>query len=116
MSEEVSKYFVAKSDKGILKSLGNFIKETRLSQGKTQDNLAKESGLNRTTLIQMERGNGGNLLSFIQVIRALDRLEIFQIFEIQNEISPMLLAKEDALKLRRAPRSTSKKPLEPLDW
>jgi len=62
MSEEASNYLVSRSDKGFLKYLGSFLKETRISKGKTQDNLAKESGLNRTTLIQMERGNGGNLL------------------------------------------------------
>ena len=92
----------AYTDKAIMELLGNFIKETRLQLNQTQQQTADTAGVDRTTLLKMENGSGGNMLSFIQVMRAIGALELFKNFAIKEEISPLLLAKLMRQKRQRA--------------
>lgn len=92
----------AMSDPAILEKLGVFIQQTRLQQNKTQQELAVAAGINRSTLVQIEKGSGGNLLSLIQILRALGQLELLQNFEIAKLISPLQLAKLEQKKRQRA--------------
>ena len=66
------------SDKQILVKLGGFIKTTRLQQNKTQQQIAEIAGVNRSTIVQIENGSGSTMLSFIQVLRALEELHQFK--------------------------------------
>jgi transcriptional regulator with XRE-family HTH domain len=77
-------YWHAMSDPALLELLGKFIKQTRLQQNKTQQQVATSAGVNRSTVVQIENGGGGTMLSFIQVLRALEQLELFQNFEIKG--------------------------------
>lgn len=95
----------ANSDKAILDLIGNYLKETRLRQNKTQQELADAAGINRSTLIQMESGGGGGLLTFVQIMRALDQLHVFKNFQLSDQISPLLLAKMQRKKRQRASSS-----------
>jgi hypothetical protein len=53
-------------------------------------------------MVQIEKGAGGTLLSFIQVLRALEQLQIFEHFEIKQQFSPLQLAKLEQNKRQRA--------------
>jgi transcriptional regulator with XRE-family HTH domain len=77
-------YWHAMSDPALLELLGKFIQQTRLQQNKTQQQVATAAGINRSTMVQIENGGGGTMLSFIQVLRALEQLELFQNFEIMG--------------------------------
>jgi len=101
------------TDSAIMQLMGSFIKEKRLQQNKTQQQIADAAGVDRTTLLKMENGSGGNMLSFIQIIRAIGELPVFTNFEIKEEISPLLLAKMMQQKKQRAGYS-SKNNLPPL--
>lgn len=90
------------TDNAILQQLGAFIKEIRLSQNKTQQELATAAGVNRSTIVQLENGNSATLISFIQVLRALGKLDLFERFQQPTIISPLLLAKQELLKRKRA--------------
>lgn len=90
------------SDKAVLELIGTYLKETRLRQNKTQQELAEAAGINRSTLVQIESGGGGGLLTFVQIMRALDQLAVFKNFEISEQISPLLLAKLQRNKRQRA--------------
>ena len=92
----------ATSDPVILEVLGKFIQQTRLQQNKTQQQVAAAAGINRSTMVQVENGGGGTLLSFIQILRALEQLQLFQSFEIRQQLSPLQLAKIDQKKRQRA--------------
>ena len=100
--EKAVKYWYAMSDPAILEVLGNFIQQTRLQQNKTQQQVAAAAGINRSTMVQVENGGGGTLLSFIQILRALEQLQLFQSFEIRQQLSPLQLAKIDQKKRQRA--------------
>lgn len=94
----------AMSDKALLDMIGDFIKDNRIRQNKTQQDLAAAAGINRTTLVQIERGGGGKMLTFIQIMRALDLLYYMNAFEVKNQISPVALAN---IQLRKRQRASS---------
>jgi transcriptional regulator with XRE-family HTH domain len=100
--EKTNKYWHAMSDPAILELLGKFIQQTRLQQNKTQQQVATAAGINRSTMVQIEKGGGGTLISFIQIVRALEQLHLFQNFEIRQQLSPLQLAKMDQQKRQRA--------------
>jgi transcriptional regulator with XRE-family HTH domain len=102
MMEKSIKYWHALSDPAILEQLGEFVKQTRLQQNKTQQQVAIAAGINRSTMVQIEKGAGGTLLSFVQVLRALEQLQIFEHFEIKQQFSPLQLAKLEQNKRQRA--------------
>lgn len=98
-----SKYWYRMSDPAILEILGNFLQKTRLSQNKTQQMVSEAAGINRTTLVQIEKGRGGTLLTFIQILRALEQLRLLEMFEVKKELSPLRLA-EIEMKMRQRAR------------
>ncbi len=93
------------SDTALSKVIGNYIKHHRLRQNKSQSEIATSAGLSRSTLSLLERGEVVTLASLIQILRALDLLQVMDIFNIQDQISPIALAKIDRQKRRRASKT-----------
>lgn len=83
----------AMSDKSIMEIIGNFIQSHRLNQNKTQDQVATDAGISRSTLSLLERGEKVRIDSLIQVLRVLNLLYIMDVFRIQEQISPLEYAK-----------------------
>ena len=102
--------WVAMTDSAIVVAIGKYIKGQRLLQNKTQSNLATEAGVNRSTISQIENGEAITLLSLIQILRGLDLLHILDVFKIEQQISPIELAKIAQQKRQRA---SSKEDSEP---
>lgn len=108
----------ASSDTALMKELGTFIKHNRLQQNKTQDELAREAGIVRSTLSLCERGENISLLIFIQLLRALKLLHLLKEFQVTNKVSPLQLAKlEQSGRIRSRRKSTDTKESSPeSDW
>jgi transcriptional regulator with XRE-family HTH domain len=92
------------NDKALTKHIGDFVKHHRIEQNKTQDMLASAAGISRSTLSLLERGETVTLATLIQVLRALDQLNIMEAFTVHQTISPLALAKMEKKKRRRASR------------
>ena len=92
--ENTNTNWIAMSDSAIVSQIGAFIKNERLNSNRTQAQLAKEAGINKWTLGQIENGEAITLLSLIQILRALGVLPLLDIFSIKQEISPIALAKK----------------------
>ena len=90
------------SDKALSVHIGLFIKHHRMEQNKTQEVLAKAAGISRSTLSLLERGETVTLATLIQVLRVLDKLYVMDVFSVQQEISPLMLAKMEKNKRKRA--------------
>ncbi len=90
------------ADPAIVKEIGKSLKQIRLNKNLSQEQLAKTSGLDRTTISRMESGRAATLLTLIQVLRALDKLNILNIFLEEPEISPLNLLKIQENKRKRA--------------
>lgn len=107
----------AMSDSAIMGSIGEFIKQKRLQENKSQAQLAKEAGLNRWTLGQIENGESITLSSLIQILRVLNLLHLLNIFTIDDRISPIEYAKmKDKKRLRARKKSTNTNINEDLGW
>lgn len=105
------------SDTALSRHIGKFIRHHRLEQNKTQDDLAKEAGISRSTLSLLERGETVTVNTLIQVLRVLDQLQVLGVFEIRETISPLALAKFQKAKRRRARNSSKKNEIESeTDW
>jgi transcriptional regulator with XRE-family HTH domain len=107
--------WVARTDIAIVKSIGAFTKHHRLLQNKTQQQVATDAGINRSTLVQLENGERVTLLTLIQVLRVLNLLYVMDVFTIKEQLSPLQLAKEEQGKRRRANRSGNNNETQP-DW
>lgn len=76
------------SDVELLQKIGCKLKELRLEQNIKQKELAEKSGLSMFSISQIETGHNTSMQSIVQVLRALDRLELldsFVINKVENE-------------------------------
>jgi transcriptional regulator with XRE-family HTH domain len=108
MTDNANTNWTAMSNDAIIASIGEFIKQKRLQDNKTQLQLAKDSGLNRSTIVQIENGESITLASLIQVLRALNLLYLLDIFTIESKISPMEYVKMKEKKRLRARKKDTK--------
>lgn len=101
MENKINNWYVL-SDPAILQQIGIFIQGTRVERNTTQQELAERAGIDRSTLVRLENEGRGSLLTFVQVLRALDQLYLLQAFELKSQISPLQLAKAEMQKRKRA--------------
>jgi len=92
----------AMSDQALAVRIGAFVKHHRLERNKTQDALAHEAGISRSTLSLLERGETVTVATLIQVLRVLDQLQVMEVFEVRPQISPLALARAEQDKRKRA--------------
>lgn len=104
------------SDSAVIESLGEFIKHHRLEQNITQSDLAQKANINRSTLSEFERGTRVNMITFIQLLRALDLLHTLDAFAIQKQVSPLELAKKSENRRQRASKSSDQVEEPGVDW
>lgn len=97
------------SDRAILEVLGRFVKETRLRQNKTQEDLAASAGIQRMTLIRVEKGEGGSMATFVRLLRSLEQFHVFHQFVVLNQVSPLQLAKQEQTRRQRARSKASRR-------
>ncbi len=106
----------AMSDGVIMQIMGTFIKHNRLEQNKTQSQLAEEAGINRSTLSDLERGKRSNTITLIQLLRALKLLHVLETFQVQQQLSPIQLAKMEQAQRKRATKSNNPDATPKSDW
>jgi transcriptional regulator with XRE-family HTH domain len=104
------------SDKAIVSLIGEYIKEQRLIQNKTQAKVAERAGINRWTMSQIENGEAISLISLIQILRALDMLDVLEVFQVQTQLSPIELAKLEKQKRQRASKQDKNKEEKNSEW
>ncbi|MCH8496772.1 MAG: helix-turn-helix domain-containing protein [Balneolales bacterium] len=114
MTDKSFNDWISMSDKALSKHIGRFVRHHRLNQNRTQDHLANEAGISRSTLSLLERGETVTISTLIQVLRVLDQLQVLNVFEIIDTPSPLALAKLQKAKRKRA-SSTSRKKKHELD-
>lgn len=116
MMETTDIYRNATSDIATLRSIGEFIKYHRLKQNKTQEQLAEEAGINRTTLVEFEQGKRSNTITLIQLLRVLNQLQVLAPFQINKQLSPLQLAKLEQKERKRATGTSIKEGKPKSDW
>ncbi len=95
-------------DTSIAMVIADFIKQKRIEQNKTQNELAEMAGINRSTLIEFEQKGRANLITLIQLLRALDQLDLLKTFHITKELSPIQIAELQHTDKKRASKVKNK--------
>jgi len=118
MTDKSFDSYASMSDKALTIQMGSFVKHHRMNQHKSQDELAKEAGISRSTLSLLERGESVTIPTLIQVIRVLNQLQIMNVFEVKDSPSPLELAKRQKQKRQRIRKKTNKLTAENIetDW
>lgn len=57
--------------------IGDAIRQARIDAGYNQMELAERANLSRSTVQSLEQGDGTRLRTLVAVLRALDRLDVF---------------------------------------
>jgi transcriptional regulator with XRE-family HTH domain len=109
---------LALSDDAIVRRIGEFIKNERLNQNMTQQSLAERAGINRVTLSELESGKRCQIITLIQILRMLKRLDVFDSFIMEDKISPLMVAEMQAKYVKRSRASKQKlnPPRKKSDW
>lgn len=80
------------NDEEILKKMGAKLKELRIEANMKQRELSEKSGLSMFSISQIETGHNTSVLSLIQVLKVLDRMDMLEPFLKEREVDPELLA------------------------
>ena len=115
MTDKSYTNWTSMSDKALAEHIGSFVRHHRMEQDKTQDTLASEAGISRSTLSLLERGGIVTLATMIQVLRVLDQVQVMSVYDIQERISPLALAKLQKEKRKRA-RGKKEDKADVSDW
>ena len=99
--------WISMSDTALAQTIGTFVKHHRLVQNKTQEEVANAANISRSTLSLLEKGEAVTVPTLLQVLRVLDLLYVINAFNIQEEISPLALAKQEQQKRQRARNAAS---------
>ena len=101
----------ALSDTQVVERLGKELRRMRLERNLSQAEVATRAGLDRTTVVKLEAGRAATLLTVVQVLRALGKLELLDPFHAEPQPTPYMLveAQEKYLKKQRK-RAGRKKP------
>ncbi len=106
------------SDIAIASQLGRFLRQIRLEQNLTQENLAVKAGLSRSAIYELENGKcATSLNTIIQVLRALEHLHLFDTWEPADEDKPSKMAKVPGkIRLRDSIPSKYERKKEENEW
>lgn len=80
------------NDEEILKKMGAKLKEIRVEANMKQRELSEKSGLSMFSISQIETGHNTSVLSLIQVLKVLNRMDMLEPFLKEREVDPELLA------------------------
>ena len=78
-----------KADSQILSELGSRLKIARIRAGLSQSELAKNSGVAKSTIERAEKGESIQLTNFIKLLRALNLLSGLETLLPSTEKTPM---------------------------
>ena len=108
-TNSVNTFTYAMNDKAALRLLGAQLKQMRLNKNVTQQQMGRLAGLSRSAISSMENDGNGTMLSFVQILRALDKLEILNNFITEAPISPIQIAKLHGKQRQRASKTAKPK-------
>jgi len=96
------------SDKAVLDELGARLARTRLEQNVSQEQLASEAGVSKSTVERIETGREVKLTSLVRILRALGRLELLDQLLPEPLPSPIERARLQGRLRQRAAESRRK--------
>jgi len=102
------------TDRQVLVELGDRLARHRLNRNLTQDQLAREAGVSKRTVVRLENGQSSQVTSLVSVLRALGLLSNLDILVPAPLASPIEALKARARERHRASRA--RKPKSSSEW
>lgn len=84
--------------------IGENIRALRLLKNVPQKSLAVQAGVSQTALRHLEAGQGANLMTFVRVVRALDKDEWLQSLAPRVTINPLHMVRGSGTRQRARQR------------
>jgi transcriptional regulator with XRE-family HTH domain len=103
------------TDDAVLAELGRRIAEIRLAADLTQADLAAAAGVSKRTVERLEAGFGGQLVTLVRCLRALNRADGLDLLVPQVQPNPLDLLKHRRRTARSRARPDRKAP-PPAPW
>lgn len=108
------------SDADIIRSISVRLKELRLKQNVSRQDLSASSGVSVSSIARMEDGEIKSFESFLRIIRTLGKMELFVPLLQEEEISPneyyRLTHSTKTKQRKRASKSIHAKQQEDSEW
>jgi len=107
------------SDETVLKELGSRLARLRIDSELTQEELASESGVSKSTVVRLESGMPVQTTTLIRVLRTLQLLSSLDALIIAESIRPMetlLLQGKKRQRVRKPKKATKSKSKKPFKW
>jgi transcriptional regulator with XRE-family HTH domain len=104
-----------RTDRQVLAELGDRLARYRLNRNLSQDQLAREAGLSKRTVVRLENGQSSQVNNLVRVLRALGLLGNVDALVPAPFASPIEALKAKTRERRRA-SPASKKPKPGSDW
>lgn len=103
------------TDRNVLAELGDRLSRHRLDRNLTQEQLAREAGVSKRTVIRLENGESSQLANLIRVLRVLGLLANLDALVPAPLVSPLAQLKSRAKERRRA-SPVAKKSVPAATW
>lgn len=103
------------TDRRVLAEWGARLARYRLNRNLTQDQLAREAGVSKRTIVRLENGESTQLTNLVRILRALGLLDNMDALVPTPLTSPVEALKEKTRERRRA-SPASKKPRANTKW
>lgn len=108
------------SDAEITKRIASKIRELRLKQNISRQELGTSSGVSLSSIVRMENGDIKSFESFLRIIRTLGKIDIFTPLLQEEEISPneyyKLVHSAKTKQRKRASRKNNTNQQEEVTW
>ena len=99
-------------DDQVVEQLGKELRRMRLERNLSQAEIAKRAGLDRTTVVQLEAGRAATMLTVVQVLRAMDQLDLLNaIHEVPQPTPYQLVEAQEKYLKRQRKRASRQKPV-----
>ncbi len=99
------------TDNAILEHVGDRVRQLRLRKDLTQYQLAKDSGVGKSTIERFEKGHSIQLTSYIRILRTFGKLDALLDLIPEQAASPMeMLMRELPAKYRASKANKEKNP------
>ncbi len=116
MKEITDTELYAMNDDAVITMIGAFVRHHRLEQDLSQQTLADRAGIHRSTLADVENGKRCHIVTLIQLLRVLNRLDVFKSFQVNRQLSPMAIAKLELQQRKRASRTNQESSDKEHEW
>jgi len=83
----------SRSDKEIIRQIGEKIKTARLNENITQSELQRITGVHTKTIGEAEAGKNVTLGTLVAILRGLEMLDLLNELLREESISPIMMAK-----------------------